>query len=71
MKPFELITGDVLSVLPALASESVDAVITDPPYSSGGMYRGDRTSKTSDKYQTSGTRREYPEFYGDSRDQRG
>ena len=32
--------GDCLEVLPAL--DQVDAIITDPPYSSGGMVRGDR-----------------------------
>lgn len=34
--------GDALAVLAALPSGSVDAVICDPPYSSGGMVRGDR-----------------------------
>ena len=34
-----LICGDCLEVLPAL--EEIDAVVTDPPYSSGGAFRGD------------------------------
>lgn len=34
--------GDALAVLAALPSGSVDAVVCDPPYSSGGMVRGDR-----------------------------
>jgi len=62
--------GDALAVLRDLPSGSVDAVITDPPYSSGGMMRGDRA--------TPGTHRKYSgnavhlrqEFSGDSRDQR-
>ena len=33
-----LYCGDVLDVLPAL-SERFDAVITDPPYSSGGTHK--------------------------------
>jgi site-specific DNA-methyltransferase (adenine-specific) len=43
---------DCLEVLTHLAEEGVkiDAVITDPPYSSGGQFRGDRTQKTSTKY---------------------
>ena len=34
--------GDALAVLAALPSGSVDAVVCDPPYSSGGMVYGDR-----------------------------
>lgn len=67
-----LYRGDALAALIRLPAGSVDAVIADPPYSSGGMVRGDRT--------TAGTHRKYsgtiteagalPEFTGDSRDQR-
>ena len=64
--------GDALAVLRELPTGSVDAVITDPPYSSGGMVRGDRTSSTASKYvgygQGGGA---YSEFTGDNRDQRG
>lgn len=62
--------GDCLEILPGL--EPVDAVLTDPPYSSGGMVRGDRMQNTRVKYQTSGPRVvEHPTFTGDNRDQRG
>jgi len=64
--------GDCLEVLPSL-SEPVDAVITDPPYSSGGAFRGDRTQSTSSKYLGShgrGPAVEH-EYSGDSRDSRG
>ena len=64
--------GDALAVLRELPTASVDAVITDPPYSSGGMVRGDRaTAGTHRKY--SGTFTDSGElhaFTGDSRDQR-
>jgi len=60
--------GDSFDVIPAL--ESVDAVITDPPYSSGGSFRGDRMASTSSKYVQSGTAIYRPEFAGDNRDQR-
>jgi site-specific DNA-methyltransferase (adenine-specific) len=70
--------GDALAVLQSLPNESVDGVITDPPYSSGGMVRGDRTQSTSDKYlgwapAASGQpkRELYNGFTGDNRDQRG
>lgn len=61
--------GDCLAVLPTLPANSVDAVIADPPYSSGGAFRADRNNGTSVKYQMTGTEKEYPEFEGDNRDQ--
>jgi site-specific DNA-methyltransferase (adenine-specific) len=60
--------GDALDVLPHLSG--VGAVITDPPYSSGGAFRGDRTRSTVEKYVQSATLAYRPEFGGDSRDQR-
>jgi site-specific DNA-methyltransferase (adenine-specific) len=52
--------------------EAADCIITDPPYSSGGMVRGDRAGgATSAKYQHGDTVTKLPEFLGDSRDQRG
>ena len=66
-----LFQGDALAVLASLPSGSVDAVITDPPYSSGGMVRGDRANaNTATKYQQSQSQVEYVEFTGDNRDQR-
>lgn len=62
--------GDSLDILRRLPTASVDAVITDPPYSSGGLMRSDRNLKTSDKYVLTGTAIERPEFFGDNRDQR-
>lgn len=64
-----LYLGDCLEVLPTL--HDVDALITDPPYSSGGMVRGDRMQATRDKYQSTGVKVEHPDFTGDNRDQRG
>lgn len=61
--------GDTLDVLPTLSD--LDAIITDPPYSSGGAFRGDRTRGTVEKYVQTGTAVYRPEFGGDTRDQRG
>jgi len=61
--------GDCRAVIPIIGT--VSAVITDPPYSSGGMMRGDRTGSTRDKYQNTGVDKEHPDFTGDNRDQRG
>lgn len=67
---WELVHGEALTWLESLPDDSVDAVITDPPYSSGGAFRGDRTAKPSLKYQNSESRATHPEFAGDSRDGR-
>lgn len=60
---------DMLSALADIPDGNVGMLLTDPPYSSGGMFRGDRSGATSKKYQTSGAEKK-PEFYGDSRDER-
>lgn len=64
-----LYLGDCLHVLPTLTG--LGGIITDPPYSSGGMVRGDRTASTRDKYQSTSVITEHPSFTGDNRDQRG
>lgn len=58
--------GEALRVLSEMPDDSLDLVLTDPPYSSGGMVRGDRMQKTSDKYHGQD---EQPDFTGDNRDQ--
>jgi site-specific DNA-methyltransferase (adenine-specific) len=62
--------GEALSVVRSMSDASVDAIVTDPPYSSGGFTRGDRTGSTGKKYTLTGTLVERPEFAGDNRDQR-
>ena len=65
-----LYCGDCLEILPTLAPGSVDAVVTDPPYSSGGQYRGDRARSTVEKYVKSGVMCHRSDFSGDNIDQR-
>ncbi|WP_020179808.1 DNA methyltransferase [Methylopila sp. M107] len=62
--------GDALELLRALAPGSMGGLLGDPPYSSGGAFRSDRAQPTSAKYQSSSDRGKYPEFQGDTRDQR-
>ncbi len=63
--------GDCLTVLQSLDPLEANAVLTDPPYSSGGMVRSDRTNKTTDeKYTQSEARGKRPNFHGDNMDQR-
>lgn len=64
----DLYRGDCLAVLPILAGP-FDAVVTDPPYSSGGQSKGDRARPTGDKYLNNGAAK-YPDFLGDTKDQR-
>ena len=60
--------GNALHVLPELSG--IDAVITDPPYSSGGAMRSDRMTSTVTKYVQSGAQLHRQDFSGDNRDQR-
>ncbi len=62
--------GDCLEVLPELSG--IAGLITDPPYSSGGQFRGDRTQRTLTKYVQSDSFRQLilSDFEGDTRDQR-
>jgi len=64
-----ILHGDCLHLIPTIGK--VDAVVTDPPYSSGGMVRGDRMASTRTKYQSTDVETEHPDFTGDNRDQRG
>lgn len=74
MKPYyqddhvTLYHGDCFDLLHDLSG--VGAVVTDPPYSSGGAFRGDRAMKTTTKYVNFDTAAYRPEFAGDNRDQR-
>lgn len=61
-----LYQGDAVAVLASLQTASVDALITDPPYSSGGQYKGDKARGTGAKYGGS----TMLDFSGDNRDQR-
>ena len=63
----EVHCGDVLEVLKTFPDDSFDALITDPPYSSGGHFRGDRAKSVSAKYYLD---KQKTQFTGDTLDQR-
>lgn len=68
-----VVQGDSLAVLAGLPDACIDAVICDPPYSSGGQFRGDRMQAAKTKYVQSGAEigsAECADFSGDNRDQR-
>lgn len=68
----QLLQGDCLELMKNIPDGSVDMVLADPPYSSGGLFAGDRKASTRTKY----TRAEYngasrfANFSGDNMDQR-
>lgn len=57
-------------LLERLPDACADALVTDPPYSSGGAFRTDRNQNTGSKYVMTGTKLQRPDFAGDNRDQR-
>jgi site-specific DNA-methyltransferase (adenine-specific) len=64
--------GEACAVLALLPEASVDVLLTDPPYSSGGMFRGDRAADPLTKYRGNidgQIMRHLHSFGGDSRDQ--
>ena len=63
-----LYCGDCLDILPTLGT--MDIIVADPPYSSGGAFRSDRCRDTNLKYVRSERQNIYPVFDGDNRDQR-
>ena len=65
-----LFRGDAFGILRGLQEDSVDAVLTDPPYSSGGMTLSARQADPGVKYQHTGTVKTYPPMLGANRDQR-
>jgi site-specific DNA-methyltransferase (adenine-specific) len=60
--------GEAFELLHDLAG--VGALVTDPPYSSGGQFRGDRMGRTVAKYVGTDVAAYRHEFAGDNRDQR-
>jgi len=70
----EHLHGDGWKILPQLTAQGrrFRAVVTDPPYSSGGLFRGDRNADPLDKYciGTKDVKRDYLSFRGDNMDQR-
>lgn len=64
-----LFHGDALTVLATLPEASVDAVLMDPPYSSGGRTLPERQCEPEQKYRSSTFKRSFPAMLGDVKDQ--
>jgi site-specific DNA-methyltransferase (adenine-specific) len=66
-----IVCGDCLEVMRGLPDGVFDALVTDPPYSSGGQFRSDRSQSVAVKYvQTDSVQTCRTDFTGDNRDQR-
>lgn len=77
LPPFEdlghrqyLANGSCLSLFQDVPAQFFDAIITDPPYSSGGLHKGSRGKDPREKYRGSDAEILEPSFEGDQRDQR-
>lgn len=68
----QVIHGDAINVLPTLQPASFDAVLTDPPYASGGLQSAQRNHSSGDKYLTPTAQAapNQPDFEGETMDQR-
>jgi site-specific DNA-methyltransferase (adenine-specific) len=64
---FLLYMGDCHQIMRQIPDNSVDAVITDPPYSSGGLHQGDRTKAPSQKYVGHDVQIKRADFSGDNK----
>ena len=69
-EPYQLLCADTFDAMRSIANCSCDALITDPPYCSGGLTAGDKQRDPVRKYEQSGTRRVRPSFGGEQKDQR-
>lgn len=68
-----VVSGEAIDILRQLPEASFDALVTDPPYCSGGTGTASRTSRSAaQKYVSSDSKSGHalPDFGGDERDQR-
>jgi site-specific DNA-methyltransferase (adenine-specific) len=61
---------DAAQFVRALPAQSIDMLLTDPPYSSGGLHLNARTQAPGKKYICGSTKTVYEEFEADNMDQR-
>lgn len=65
-----ILNGDTLKLVKAFLPGTLDAVIADPPYASGGAKQNDRNRTTNQKYSSMTGEKMLPDFDGDQKDQR-
>lgn len=69
-KNWKILHGDTLKLVKAFQPGIFDAVITDPPYASGGTKQNERNRTTNQKYSSMSAANALPDFDGDNKDQR-
>lgn len=67
---WRILHGDTLKLVKGFQSGIFDAVITDPPYASGGTKQNERNRTTNQKYSSMKAENALPDFDGDNKDQR-
>ncbi|MGT3244133.1 DNA-methyltransferase [Yersinia enterocolitica] len=65
-----LYCGNALEILPFIKSGSVDALITDPPYSSGATHKSGRTTTPPTSKYLNEENKRFEEFDGENMDAR-
>ena len=65
-----ILHGDTLRILPHFQPGSFSALITDPPYASGGWTQTEKNRTTNQKYSSMSGEKALPDFLGDQKDQR-
>ena len=67
---WSILHGDSLQILRQFEPNSFDAIITDPPYASGGAKPSEKNRTTTQKYSSMRADKALPDFDGDQKDQR-
>ena len=67
---WRILHGDTLKLVKSFRPELFDAVVTDPPYASGGTKQNERNRTTNQKYSSMRSGNALPDFDGDNKDQR-
>lgn len=65
-----ILHGDVMHIVPHMTRAVFDAVITDPPYASGGASQTAKNRSTTEKYSSLRGGKALPDFDSDQMDQR-
>ena len=66
---WSILHGDSLQILRQFEPNSFDAIITDPPYASGGSSQTTKNRSTSEKYSSMSKDKALPDFDSDQMDQ--
>ena len=66
---WSILHGDSLQIIRQFVPNSLDAIITDPPYASGGSSQTTKNRSTNEKYSSMSKEKALPDFDSDQMDQ--